>query len=232
MTALSIDFELDFFVQDLASTTRAQNELHDLVYRHLTLAGIGLANPATMPPVSRDAGMPGQTRSRAELLLDQVAIFASLSAEERSAVAAKLKLQRYRKGEQLLEPGFVSHSLYLVISGVLSCTRDDNEIADELWRLGPADHFGEIGLLTGAPAAVSAMALTPVVVCALSQDDLMPILKTHPEIAEALNGDLAQRQQTINPPAPSEAADFVASHGLRGRIVEWFHRRYAIATAK
>jgi small-conductance mechanosensitive channel len=231
MSAASIDFEIDFFVQDLGSTTRAQNELLDLIYRHLTLAGIGLANLVTTTPVSRDAEMPGKRRSRAELLLDHVAIFATLSTEERSAIAEKLKPRRYRKGEKLFEPGVVSQSLYLVSSGVLSSTRDGG-IEEELWRLGPADHFGEIGLLTGAPAAVSAMALTPVVVCALSQDDLMPILKTHPEIAEALNGDLAQRQQTINPPAPSEAADFVASHGLRGRIVEWFHRRYAIATAK
>jgi small-conductance mechanosensitive channel len=231
VTAASIDFELDFFVQDLASTTQAQNELLDLIYRHLTLAGIGLASPATTTPGIPDAGIAGKTRSRTELLLDQVALFASLSAEERSAIAAKLQLRRYRRGETAIEHGVVPHSLYLVSSGVMSYTRD-GAIEEELWRLGPADHFGEIGMLTGAAAAVSVTALTPVVAFELSHDDLAPVLKEHPEIAEALNGDLALREQTINPPAPPEAADFASPRGLRGWIVDWFHRRYATAAAK
>ena len=77
VSAQSIDFEIDFFVQDLASTIRAQNELHDLIYRHLTFAGIALANPSNVPVVSRDAGTPRESRSSVELLLDQVALFAA-----------------------------------------------------------------------------------------------------------------------------------------------------------
>jgi small-conductance mechanosensitive channel len=231
MTAVSIDFEIDFFVQDLGSTTRAQNELLDLIYRHLTLAGIGLASPATTTPVIPDAGIAGKTRSRAELLLDHVALFATLSTEERGAIAEKLKPRRYRQGEKAFEPGVVPHSLCLISSGVMSYTRD-GVIKEELLRLGPADHFGEIGMLTGAPAVVTATAMTRVVVFELSHDDLAPVLKEHPEIAEALHGDLAQRQQTINPPAPPEAADFASPRGLRGRIVDWFHRRYVTAAAR
>jgi small-conductance mechanosensitive channel len=231
MTAVSIDFEIDFFVRDLGSTTRAQNELLDLVHRHLTLAGIGLASPGTAPPVGRDAGTPEKRPSRAELLLDQVALFASLAAEERSALVEKLKPHRYRRGEKAIEPGVVSHSLYLVSSGVMSYTRD-GVIEEELLRLGPADHFGEIGMLTGAAAAVTATALTPVTVYELSHDDLAPVLQAHPEIADALNVDLVQRQQTINPPAPPEVADLVSPHGLRGWIIDWFHRRYVGAAGK
>jgi small-conductance mechanosensitive channel/CRP-like cAMP-binding protein len=231
MTAMSIDFEIDFFVRDLASASRAQNELHDLVYRHLTLAGIGLASPVAPPPVSPDTGIPGKARSRAELLLDHVDLFASLPAEERSAIAAKLKLRRYRQGEKPFAPDVVPHSLCFVSSGVMSYTRDSG-IEEELWRLGPADHFGEIGLLTGAAAAVSVTAMTPVVVYELSRDDLAPVLEAHPEIAEALNSDLAQRQQTIQPPARSEVADLVSPPGLRGRLVDWFHRRYAAAVQR
>jgi signal-transduction protein with cAMP-binding, CBS, and nucleotidyltransferase domain len=105
-------------------------------------------------------------------------------------------------------------------------------IEEELLRLGPADHFGEIGMLTGAAAAVTATALTPVTVYELSHDDLAPVLQAHPEIADALNVDLVQRQQTINPPAPPEVADLVSPHGLRGWIIDWFHRRYVGAAGK
>jgi small-conductance mechanosensitive channel len=226
MTAVSIDFEIAFFVQNLASSTQAQNELHDLIYRHLTFAGIALANLAD-PPVSRDSGTSGGKRSPAEFLLDQIAIFTSLSAKERSEIAAKLKPRRYRKGEELLAPGDVPQSLYLINSGVLSYTRDD-EVAEELLRLGPGEHLGEIGLLTGAAAVVRVTALTPVLIYELSRDDVEPILQAHPEIAEALNTDVVQRQQTIQPALP-EPIDLEPPRGLRGWIIAWFHRRYGPA---
>src|SRR6266478_8210312 len=41
----SIEFEITFFVETLSALRRAQNELLDLAYRHLTAAGIGLAVP-------------------------------------------------------------------------------------------------------------------------------------------------------------------------------------------
>jgi CRP-like cAMP-binding protein len=113
----------------------------------------------------------------------------------------------------------------------MSDTRD-GAIEEELLRLGPADHFGEIGMLTGAAAAVTATALTPVIVYELSHDDLAPVLQAHPEIADALNVDLVQRQQTINPPAASDVADFISPRGLRGRVMEWLQRRYVGAASK
>ena len=80
-----------------------------------------------------------------ERLLGLVAIFASLTTEERKSIAAKLKQKSYDPGETLVEPGTVLHSLYIVGSGVLSFTREESEGEIELMRLGPGDHFGEIG---------------------------------------------------------------------------------------
>jgi small-conductance mechanosensitive channel/CRP-like cAMP-binding protein len=231
MTAMSIDFEIDFFVQNLGATTQAQNELLDLIHRHLTLAGIGLANPANMPLASRDGAAPGERRSPAELLLGQIAVLAGLSAKERGDVAARLTPRRYKKGDKIFAPDAVPHSLYLVSSGVLSYARE-GEVEEELLRLGPGDHFGEIGMLTGVAAAVSVTALTPVLVFELSRDDLQPILEAHPEIAEALNSDLLKRQETINPPSPADADDTVAPNGFASRFVDWLHRRYNLAALR
>lgn len=232
MTAVSTDFEIDFFVRDLASATQAQNELDDLIFRHLTLAGVGLATPANMPPVGRDGGIRGELRSPAELLLEHVAIFAGLPAKEREAIAEKLTPRRYRPGERLLEPDDVAHSLYLVTSGVLSCVRDDGASEEELLRLGPADHFGEIGVLTGTAASVRVTALTPVVVYELSHDDVERVLQAHPDIAEALKSDLMERQERINPTASADTNDVLQPAGLKSRIVDWFHRRYDTAPQK
>ena len=52
-------------------------------------------------------------------------------------------------------------SLFLIVSGVLSVAHPEGAQWAEILRLGPADHFGEIGLLTGAGPSARITALTP-----------------------------------------------------------------------
>src|SRR5215472_7585871 len=63
INAAYTEFEIAFFVEDLGSTVKAQNELFDLIYRHLAAADIDLASPQNGPwrtgiceagPVPRD----------------------------------------------------------------------------------------------------------------------------------------------------------------------------------
>src|SRR5438046_480147 len=131
-------FELAFFVGELDLATAAQNELFDLIFRHVAAAGAVLASPfEDSPKIERTA--PERT-------LDLVAIFASLTPQERTAIAGKLKQASYELGEAVIEPGAVLQSLFIVGSGVLSATRNDGGGDRELLRLGPGDHFGELGL--------------------------------------------------------------------------------------
>ena len=67
-------------------------------------------------------------------------IFASLTADERTSVAARLKCTSYDEGEILLNPGTVVHSLFIIGAGILSCRRGEADGEIELDRLGPGDH--------------------------------------------------------------------------------------------
>src|SRR5271165_6164790 len=91
INATCTEFEITFFVEELASSTRAQNQLFDLIFRHLAAAGIGLAAAQNQP--ERAIGTLRQFRGGlvADSPLGLVAIFASLTTEERKAIAAKLK---------------------------------------------------------------------------------------------------------------------------------------------
>jgi len=62
----------------------------------------------------------------------------------------------------LVEPGTVLGSLFVIGAGVVSLTALVSEGEIELLRIGPGDHFGEIGMLTGHPAEVTIKALVPV----------------------------------------------------------------------
>jgi small-conductance mechanosensitive channel len=203
MNVDAVEFELTFFVTDLNAAAATQNELFDLIHRHLASAGIALAAPGQPAPEAATS-KPG---SDVERLLDQTSIFASLTVEERAALAAKLKRKRYDQDEILVQPDVVLQSLFLIGTGVLSIARQEGGVDFEVLRLGPGDRFGEVGLLTGHSSSARITALTPAVVYELPKADLAPILKTRPQIAQDLCHELAQRQaagRTIAATEPSE----------------------------
>jgi small-conductance mechanosensitive channel len=224
------EFEITFFVEDLASSTRAQNQLFDLIFRHLAVAGIDLA--ADQSQAAGAAGDPARRSTGTERLLELVAIFASLTSDERKAIAAKLKQKSYDEGEILVQPGTLLHSLFIVGSGVLSFSREESEGEIEMLRIGPGDHFGEIGMLTGAPATARIKALIPSTVYELAKDDLSPIVEAQPEVSQGLCRALAQRQAAGQLVASTELAEGVP----RNRLTVWFserlHQLYTVASAE
>jgi small-conductance mechanosensitive channel/CRP-like cAMP-binding protein len=226
------EFEITFFVEELASSTRAQNQLFDMIFRHLAAAGIDLATAQDQrEPVIGDQASPKLTTGR-ERLLAMVAIFASLTTKERKSIAAKLKQKSYDQGETLVEPGTVLHSLFIVGTGVVSLTREESEGEIELMRIGPGDHFGEIGMLTGAPATAKISALIPSTVYELEKDDLSPILEARSEVSQGLCRALAQRQAAGQLVASDEFAEAVPANRLTTWFSERLHRLYDIASVE
>ena len=104
-----------------------------------------------------------------------MAIFADLTEEERKTLAAKPRPKHYDEGDALAEPGTVLRSLFVIGAGVVSSTTAVSEGEVEFLRLGPGDHFGEIGMLTGRPAEATLKALGLVTTYELAKEDLAPV---------------------------------------------------------
>ena len=107
ISANSTELEISFFVEELAHSSRAQNELFGWVSRHLTAAGIALAPTQSQPYWPMRAADPQRAKSAVERALDLVAIFADLIDEERKTLAANAGHKHYDEGEALVEPGSV-----------------------------------------------------------------------------------------------------------------------------
>ena len=232
INATYTDFEITFFVDELAAVPRAQNQVFDLIFRHLAVAGIALAPAQNHPPGAGADQAAQRVKTGPERVLELVAIFASLTHEERKAIAAKLTPVSYDQGETLVEPGAVLHALCIVGTGVLSFTREASDGEIELLRLGPGDHFGEIGMLTGAPATAKIHALLPTAIYELAKDDLAPILEARPAVAHELCQALARRQRAGQLVATTELAESVPAHRLTLWFSERLHRLFDLASAE
>jgi CRP-like cAMP-binding protein len=130
----------------------------------------------------------------------------------------------------LVELGATLHSLFIVGTGVLSFTREESVGEIELMRIGPGDHFGEIGMLTGAASTAKITALISATVYELAKDDLSPVLKARPEVSEGLCRALAQRQAAGQLVASTELAEEVPANRLTTWFSERLHRLYDIAS--
>ncbi len=227
----TIDFEISFFVEELAHSSRAQNELFDWISRHLGAAGISLASTQSQPYWQSLPPTPGSDKTAAERALDLVEIFAGLTEQERKSLSVKTKSKHHEAGEVLVAVGDIPRSLFVIGAGVVSITRAVSEGEIELARMGPGDHFGEIGMLTGAAAEVTIKALVPVTTYELAKEDLRPLLEARPDVSQELCRALARRQQ---------AGQLIASPAIdatlpANRVSAWFsdrlHRLFDLAQA-
>lgn len=232
ITASTTEYEITVFVEDLGQSGRAQNELFDLMSRHLAAAGIELASTQSQPYSAPPAAVGTRASTDAERALELVEIFAALTADERRSLAAKLQQKHYEQGDTLVEPGTVLNALFMIGGGVLSLTHVSSEGEIEMMRLGPGDHFGEIGLLTGAAATAQISALAPSVVYELAKDVLAPVLEARPPVAQELCRALARRQAAGQLIASPEIDKSVPANRVAGWFADRLHRLFDLAGAQ
>jgi small-conductance mechanosensitive channel/CRP-like cAMP-binding protein len=221
ISADAVEFEISFFVEQLAQSIRAQNELLAQISRHLAATGISLTSSQNQPYAPPQAAAPESAKTAAERAIDLVAIFDSLNAEERKALAAKTKQRPYDFGDILVKPGEAFHSLFIIGAGVVSVTKVHSEGEIELVRMGPGDHFGDIGLVAENPMDVTLRALAPIMTYELTKEDLVPVIGTRPEVSQRLCSEFARRQ------AAGEllAAPQIDKDLPPPRVAAWFSER-------
>jgi CRP-like cAMP-binding protein len=125
----------------------------------------------------------------------------------------------------------VPQSLFVIGSGVLSFSRRNGDLDVEVLRLGPGDHFGEIGVLTDKPSTATIVALTPVTLYELAKVDLGRIVEARPEVAHELAGAMARRQAAGLTVGPAEVDDGVPPHRLTSWFTTRLQRLYDISNA-
>jgi CRP-like cAMP-binding protein len=166
-----------------------------------------------------------------ERALDLVDLFSGLTEEERKLLAGKTKHRHHDAGETLAEPGQVVKSLLIVGAGVLSFTSVVSQREIEILRIGPGDHFGEIGMLTGHAAQATVKALTPTTTYEVSKEDLTPVLEARPEVSTELCRALARRQAAGKLLASTEIDNGVPPSQIAAWFSERLHRLFDFVAA-
>jgi len=104
-----------------------------------------------------------------------------------------------RRGQSVFRQGDEGGSVYLVASGKVKISRATaSGVEGVLAVLGPGHVFGELSLLDGGPRSASAQALTRATLEELTPERLHVLLSEHPEAANWMLQQLAQRLRRAN----------------------------------
>jgi CRP-like cAMP-binding protein len=131
--------------------------------------------------------------------LKQVELFQSLTNDERRALASRLRIAPFVRGEAMTRQGAEAHWLYLITRGDAEVRVSvDGRLSETIASLHAGDFFGEMGMMTGAPRSATVIALGDVECYRVDKDAFHDILRSRPQIAEDISEVLARRTAELD----------------------------------
>lgn len=126
--------------------------------------------------------------------LARYALFADLSADALSELAAAMTEERYGEGDWVLRVGQENTGLHVILEGEVGVIIDDRE--RELLHAGM--FFGEISALLGDPVGADLVARSPLWCAVIEADRLVPLLLANPSLTLRLLQAEARRLSEVN----------------------------------
>lgn len=133
--------------------------------------------------------MPLSNEQKATWLSD-VPLFAGISDESMSRLAAVAGEQEFGAGQFIVRQGQVGSGLYVVVDGSVNVVRGADEIVA---TLKPGEFFGELSVIDQQPRNASVQAIEPTTCLAVASWDLLSLLEQDPALSLNLIKGLVAR---------------------------------------
>jgi CRP-like cAMP-binding protein len=121
--------------------------------------------------------------------LEQIPLFADLTAEERADIAPCLREVDVDAGTELTTQGDWAYELFVIEAGEAE-VRKDGEVVR---KLGAGDAFGEIGLMATGTRTASVVATSPMRLAAMFLREFKQLEGRVPDLAKSLREMIAER---------------------------------------
>jgi CRP-like cAMP-binding protein len=117
-------------------------------------------------------------------------ILGSLSEREWSRLLTHVEQLRFKLGDYLIRAGQVDRSLFILLSGSVAVTREQDKEQVELARFTEGEVIGEIAFFDGAPRSADVRATSDGTAVRISRDKFEYLSAWEPDLARTLLLDL------------------------------------------
>jgi uncharacterized membrane protein len=148
-------------------------------------------------------------------ILHEVPLFALLDDSERSALAERIDVKKFKEGDTIFKIGDPGDSMYVVTSGEVELSvKTKTGEAVVLEKIAPGEFFGEISLLDEGPRTANARVLSDAELLEVDRGDLDELFRLKPSAAMDLlsatgrrlrqNAEIIRNAATRNPNVEEE----------------------------
>lgn len=125
--------------------------------------------------------------SRIARLLGQTDVFRVLDPATLQSLAERVVVRTYEKGQSICVQDDPGDRMYVLADGVVKLVvRSPRGEVVELVRHWPPASFGELAVLDGGPRTATAEAVERSTLIAIHRDEVLKLLRSNPDVAEAL----------------------------------------------
>lgn len=217
-------YQIRFWVKDYTDKVRMRHRLAGNVLEFLSQAGISI------PYAQHEIVLSRQRRPRKERRIDTRRLFSrvdwleALNDDELAKLATVATGRDFKAGEDIVREGDTGATLFVLVEGVLEVVARNQAGSEEyVGRIQPGQAFGEMSLLTGSPRIATVRCVTDAYALEIRREELEPIMRARPSIAEALGRTMARRQM-LNERNNGAAANSTESEDFRTRALQMARR--------
>lgn len=126
--------------------------------------------------------------------LKTIPYFSGLGNAELESITGFFFERTAQRDEFILNEGEPGEALYFLVSGAVKEVKTSAEGKEQILRIiRPGESFNDVPVFDGGPNLASAVAMSPVLLYALSRSDIAIILRHHPQVAANVAKVLAER---------------------------------------
>jgi small-conductance mechanosensitive channel/CRP-like cAMP-binding protein len=219
-----VEYEVKYWLEDYAKYNDTDALVRQRIWYAFRRAGLNFAFPTRTLQIERKAKTGGLDSDGRNLIerLSAVDIFAPLSAEETSRLAAAAVSHVFAQGEIVIRAGDEGSSMFVVHRGRVQVQVADNGKPRTVAVLKEGDFFGEMALLRGEPRAANVVAMEETEVLEIGHQAMKHLFEINPDLVESLSHTITERRiGLVALPESAETAS-AESAGVMSAIKRFF----------
>jgi small-conductance mechanosensitive channel/CRP-like cAMP-binding protein len=193
--ASSITYRLHVWSTDFAAAERLPDRVRSAIYYAFRRNRIEIPYPIQVEYSRQDSPVSAHIDETSVATLRAVPIFASLSPEEHTALAAAAAGGLYSAGTKIVRQGDAGASMFVVVRGEVAVTIEPND--QEVARIGAGGFFGEMSLLTGTPRNATVVARTDTDLVEIRSEAFRRFVLANPSAVEDIGVAVANRRAEL-----------------------------------
>jgi small-conductance mechanosensitive channel len=194
----AVSYEIRIYQASAPEMEELRSDLLEQIWYALQRIGQSIPYPVR---VDRTTPAPVLLPSNAmddiviEDAIKSIDLFQNLNRIEIKDLAKSALCETFAPGELLIHQGETGKGLFIVIRGELLVSETMHSgVKKILGKLHEKDVFGEMSLCTGASHSADIRCTMESVIVTIEKEDLLPIMKTKPQLIEHMGSLMAHRQ--------------------------------------